>query len=280
MFNGLLGEVPFLWKLPVLLVFLIFTLFFMVLLAGYEIRLPFFLGKIGPANSGTKDKYLEKEIDHLKSVIQSLTNSDVKKGLSHAVKAVNEYQTSGVEELAPLGYECHERTHVTKVTASKKEKGGNELVLSAGEESNNGEVKIFATEVHNPIDSVQQVRLLKSSSEINDVAGSGEIKETAKKDLILTPVKSRVIPKPDSFHPTESRGSESVVLDLTKKDIRKSPTKSLSVRGCQDPRATKFEWIVDDDDVDSGEVELDKYSTNEVQSEFLSKVENVFNDEL
>jgi len=283
MFNGLLGEVPFLWKLPVLLVFLIFILFFMVLLAGYEIRLPFFLGKIGPANSGIKDKHLEKEIDHLKSVIQSLTNSEVKKELSHvAVKALNDYQTSGVEELAPLGYECHERTHVTKVTASNKEKGGNDLVLSTVEVYNNGEVKKSAlpTEVHNPIDSVQQVRLLKSSSEVNDGAVSGEIKGTTRKNLILTPVKSRVVSKPDSFHPTESSGSESEILDLTKKDIRKSPTKSLSVRGCQNPRSTKFEWIVDNDDVDSNEVEIDKYSSIEVQSEFLSKVENVFNDEM
>ena len=230
MFNRLLGKVPFLWKLLVLLVFLILILFFMVLLAGYEIRLPFFLGKIGPANPGAK----YKEIDHLNSIVQLVTNSDVKKGLSHVtVKPLNDYQTSGVEELRPLGYESHKRTHVTKETASKKEKGGKYLVLSAAEVSHGEVNKSPSTEAHDLTNSVQQLMHLESRSEIIVIAVVGEVRGSQKRSLILTPVKFRIVLKPDRFHPTEPSGSESKILDLTKKDIRKSPTKMLGFRRYQ-----------------------------------------------
>ena len=71
MFTGLLGEVPLLWKVPVLLLFVILLMFVMILFAGYEVRLPLFLGKIGPANngSGTENTALQQQISELKSMI-------------------------------------------------------------------------------------------------------------------------------------------------------------------------------------------------------------------
>ena len=63
MFSGLLSNVPLFWKVsighhfatslyssqvPVLLLFVLLLMFILVLVAGYRIRLPFFLGDISP----------------------------------------------------------------------------------------------------------------------------------------------------------------------------------------------------------------------------------------
>ena len=52
MFSSLLSNVPLFWQLPVLVVFVLMLMFLMVLVAGYRVRLPMFLGTIEPASGG------------------------------------------------------------------------------------------------------------------------------------------------------------------------------------------------------------------------------------
>ena len=51
MFSALLANVPLFWQVPVLVVFVLLLMFLMVLVAGYRVRLPMFLGTIEPAAS-------------------------------------------------------------------------------------------------------------------------------------------------------------------------------------------------------------------------------------
>ena len=52
MFSSLLSNVPRFWQVPVLVVFVLMLMFLMVLVAGYRVRLPMFLGTIEPASGG------------------------------------------------------------------------------------------------------------------------------------------------------------------------------------------------------------------------------------
>merc|ERR1712142_1147417 len=73
MFAGLLQEVPFFWALPILAGFLLLIMFIMILTAGYRVRLPLFLGEIGPAaqekNNSAINVALEQEIKDLKKML-------------------------------------------------------------------------------------------------------------------------------------------------------------------------------------------------------------------
>ena len=266
MFTGLLGEVPLLWKVPVLLLFVILLMFVMILFAGYEVRLPLFLGKIGPANngSGTENTALQQQISELKSMIAVMKSGSmaVERGDERILefegikKTSVTRQVSGVEDLVPLGYDCHQKTH-TEV--------GNQVI---------------------PVDpgTPRRTRM--------------------KQSRILTPVKTRVMSQPDLFHKNttselkESESAENLVLDLTRKRSdsvpSKSPVKSLVVKDCESPKSTKFEWISTEEFTeedsshpvtkellfDERERESREFSTNDEPAEpscnFLNKVEDLF----
>jgi len=266
MFTGLLGEVPLLWKVPVLLLFVILLMFVMILFAGYEVRLPLFLGKIGPANngSGTENTALHQQISELKSMITSMKSG------SMAVEGGDERylefegikktsvtrQVSGVEDLVPIGYDCHQKKHTSV------------------------------------------------DSQIMTVDPGTPRRTRVKQNRILTPVKSRVMSQPDLFHKDttselkESESAENLVLDLTRKRSdsfpSKSPVKSLLVKDCESPKSTKFEWISTEEFpredgshsvtkellFDERERESQELSSNdepvEPSSNFLNKVEDLF----
>jgi len=266
MFTGLLGEVPLLWKVPVLLLFVILLMFVMILFAGYEVRLPLFLGKIGPANNGigTENKALQQQISELKSMITMMKSGSI--ALEGADEKYIEFekikkpsvsrQVSGVEDLVPLGYDCHQKTH---------EAVDNQVI--PGEPGTPRRTRV-------------------------------------KQNRILTPVKTRVMSQPDLFHGkitselAESASTENLVLDLTRKRSdsfpSKSPVKSLHIKDCESPKSTKFEWISTEDFqeedgshpvtkellFDKREREPHEFSTNgkpvEPSCNFLNKVEDLF----
>jgi len=268
MFTGLLGEVPLLWKVPVLLLFVILLMFVMILFAGYEVRLPLFLGKIGPASNGSKTENIAllNQISELKSMIRMMNSgSNALEGgevryleLKNIKKTSVTRQASGVEDLVPLGYDCHEKTHAVA------EEGNQDQVLSL------------------------------------DPGTPRRVKVHQKR--ILTPVKTRVMSQPDLFQKNivsdlgETASADNLVLDLTRKRSdsfpSKSPVKSLLVKNCESPKSTKFEWIstneVPEEDGSSlvtkellfEEGESQESSTNDVSVEpsdnFLNKVEELF----
>jgi len=245
MFSGLLGSVPLFWKVPVLLCFVILIMFVMILFAGYKVRLPLFLGEIGPANvtPPANNLALEQQIQDLKSMIVHIKSQNVavdgnpENCLQYDTKSLPvSRKSSGIEELVPLGYDCHEKNH-------KDEK-------------------------------------------IQKISCETPIKKL-KKDLILTPVKGRVVSQPDIFHKQpvftdEDASSENQILDLTRKrsdSFPKSPVKNLVAKGCESPKSTKFEWV----STESSELETEERTISEEinidevkQSEFLNKVEDLF----
>jgi len=269
MFTGLLGEVPLLWKVPVLLLFVILLMFVMILFAGYEVRLPLFLGKIGPASNGSKTENiaLQNQISELKSMLAMMNSGSnaLEGGEERCLELKNLKKTSvtrqvssGVEDLVPLGYDCHEKTHAVA------EEGNQDQVLSL------------------------------------DPGTPRRVKVHQKR--ILTPVKTRVMSQPDLFQKNivsdlgETASADNLVLDLTRKRSdsfpSKSPVKSLLVKNCESPKSTKFEWIstneVPEEDGSSlvtkellfEEGESQESSTNDVSVEpsdnFLNKVEELF----
>merc|ERR1712106_638762 len=258
MFTSLLGEVPLLWKVPVLLVFVVLLMFVMILFAGYEVRLPLFLGKIGPANSaGKENAALQQQISELKNMISNFQAPSLAvdgrsenclgfDGTAQSRKSSVARQVSGVEELVPLGYDCHEKNHHVEVVKKRE-------------------------------------------------AGTPR-KEKLSRGVILTPVKARVISQPDIYqkHESSEYGDQDnqdpgeMVLDLTRKRSdsfhNKSPVKNLVVKDCESPKSTKFEWISTDGVEEELEARIvakeilfdEDEKQSEPSSEFLNKVEELF----
>eukprot|EP00092_Neocalanus_flemingeri_P009541 GFUD01010270.1.p1 GENE.GFUD01010270.1~~GFUD01010270.1.p1 ORF type:complete len:248 (+),score=46.41 GFUD01010270.1:92-835(+) len=241
MFSGLLGSVPFFWKVPVLLVFVVLLMFVMILFAGYKVRLPLFLGEIGPASVPASNLALEEQIRDLKSMIghiksgQAAVDGRTENCLQFDPKDSRlSRQSSGIEELVPLGYDCHEKNH-------PKEKS------------------------------------------LPAICGTPKKSKT---NLILTPVKARVMSQPDIHHnplnfPADEPNSENQILDLTRKrsdSFPKSPVKNLLAEGCESPRSTEFRWVSTEDKEEADEQTVPKeiLICEDNRSEFLNKVEEVF----
>lgn len=253
MFTGLLGEVPLLWKVPVLLVFVILLMFVMILFAGYEVRLPLFLGKIGPANVPSKDNLaLEQQITELKSMITNIKSHNLAvDGSSEnclefdSRKSSVTRQVSGIEELVPLGYDCHEKSHLAEDIKQRK-------------------------------CETPRKEKLKKSLILTPVKG----RVMSQPDLFHKQINSE----------SGDQSSENQVLDLTRKrsdSFPKSPVKSLVVKDFDSPKSTKFEWVSSEDVDDNEEIEArtvckdmlideDDRSEPSQSSEFLNKVEDLF----
>lgn len=232
MFTGLLGEVPLLWKVPVLLLFVILLMFVMILMAGYEVRLPLFLGKIGPAsNQKNENVALQQQITDLKSIITTFKSGSMAVdgtdenclGFEQVRKSSVTRQVSGVEELLPLGYDCQQKEHPAE---------------------------------QNPTLSVNPGTPRRANLQRN---------------RILTPVKSRVMSQPDLFKNhanSEVENTEHLVLDLTRKKseslTNKSPVKNLVVKDCDSPSSTRFSWISSD--------QLEENKENEARTAIVKEI--------
>jgi len=94
MFSGLLSSVPLFWKVPVLLVFVILLMFILILVAGYRVRLPFFLGDISPA-----PRQPAAPAQSLAAEIQQLKNLLAEPGVRRASQPALQRQGSVVEEV-------------------------------------------------------------------------------------------------------------------------------------------------------------------------------------
>jgi len=103
MFSGLLSNVPLFWKVPVLLLFVLLLMFILVLVAGYRIRLPFFLGDISPAlpQSAAPTQSLAAEIQQLKSLL-------AEPAVRRASQPALQRQGSTVEEVDMVDYQMVE----------------------------------------------------------------------------------------------------------------------------------------------------------------------------
>jgi hypothetical protein len=261
MFTGLLGEVPLLWKVPVLILFVILLMFVMILMAGYEVRLPLFLGKIGPAtNHKNENVALQQQITELKSIITNVKSGSMGVdgtdenclGFSQDRKSSVARQVSGVEELLPLGYDCQQKAHPGPVDPGTPRRA-----------------KLQRNRILTPVKSrvMSQPDLFKNS-------GDSEVENTEHLVLDLTRKRS------DSFP-------------------NKSPVKNLVVKDGDSPSSTRFSWIsteqgeenkeneartaiskeiiFDEDESKSSSESLEEDEKgSEPTSDFLNKVEDLF----
>jgi len=250
MFAGLLQVVPFFWALPILAGFLMLIMFIMILTAGYKVRLPLFLGEIGPAavgnQNGTNNLALEQEIKDLRMMLgnMKLQNTAIE---SNPVSKDNR-PCPAIEEIKPLGYDTKTQTH------------------SAVEEVDSSEAPAPLT--------------LTPSKRRN-------------RDVVLTPVKGRVLSQPNIFRrPPDPRqeedqeSAEDLSLPLKRSDsFPKSPLKNLSVQSCDDPKNTKFEWIPSvETKENTNDLENPSHSppaapeneTCDTKIDYLTKVEEIF----
>jgi len=175
MFNGLLGEIPFLWKIPILIIFVILMMFFMIILAGYEVRLPLFLGKIGPASNASQKhtESLEMQIKELKCMLESQSQPMLTELPSKRLKLESDTR-SGVEDLIPLRYDCMEKKHTQEKSSNtlkntkqiSKEKPENEsepLIQSVDSDSNKEIKQTDAVEIKSFHSSLQKSPMKKLS---------------------------------------------------------------------------------------------------------------------
>ena len=249
MFSGLLGNVPLVYQIPILILFCFILLFIMILVFGYKIRLPCFLGEIAPANvdnNKSSSAAVEQKIEELKLMMSNIQPQS----LPLQSQPSSCKSSSGVEEIKPLGYDCQVRKH--------------------------------ETEESRPLPKSLQSTPSKRRN----------------RDIVLTPVKARVLSQPDIFKHLENDDAtaaddDEVDVDLTLKkcdSYPRTPTKSLVAEKCSSPVTTNFEWVeVDGDDEAAFNKNLDQKMKDVVsceqiskssdnQDNFLNKVEQLFDD--
>jgi len=278
MFSGLLEAVPTVWKVPVLLVFVLLIMFVMILMSGYQIRLPLFLGEIGPAPVSSGN-VASKEIQELKELLlqyqmQNLTLTD-RKMSAPVTRLEYDRQNSGVEEILQLETvdSVREQLHVRTPCKS---------ILKKSEEIQQLDIEESVTE-----------QLHVSTPRKNILVGG------KKSGVALTPVKVSVLMKPEiitSCKPEDMTMKDihasppCEVLDLTSKkrnsrdsdteSFPQTPTRKLVVQGFNggSPRGTKFKWTSCEeqaDDLDFLDDVLEVVGVDE-STNFLDKVETVF----
>jgi len=240
MFTGLLGSVPFFWKIPVLLVFVVLLMFIMILIAGYRVRLPMFLGEIGPANLSS-DIHLHQALEEIKDLKNMICQNAALDGgsdnlmLDAQVKDSGSVrcQISGVEELVPLGYDCHEMSHKDEKLISRPSSG-----------------------------TPKKEKLSSKSISLTPVKG----RVLSQPEIYQKPLN---LVTSDTNTPYEIR-------DLARKrsnNLPKSPVKNLVAEGCNSPKSTKFEWMSTADTEDKTVVT--DFGDHLTKEQFISESEDI-----
>ena len=233
MFSGLLNNVPFIYQLPLLLLFCLVLLFTLLLMFGYKIRLPFFLGEISPASAPSpgrdvlalelSNKALQLELAQLKQLVSGPQLVAV----TQQKQVTRQDSGAGVEELLALANHQQQGPNVeAKPTTPSKHRNQNVAPLTL-------------------VQSRQRHRS-RSDSDVTPISTGEEVD--------------------DSQGPSRKRSDS----------LPRTPTKSLLVKGCDSPQTTKFEWIEVDDDKSIETNKNDDIKKNLCESDFLDKVEEIF----
>merc|ERR1711915_497852 len=94
------------------------------------------------------------------------------------------------------------------------------------------------------------------------------------REVVLTPVK-----KGEEDKNKDDEGGGGTEMDEAIMKCPKSPAKNLFVRNTDNPKSTKFEWVEvqDRSQEPSDGIIIDK-ETGDIDSDFLEKVEEIFDD--
>jgi len=297
MFSGLLEAVPTVWKVPVLILFVLLIMFVMILMSGYQIRLPLFLGEIGPAPANPSVSGASKEIQELKELLlqyqmQNLTLTD-RKMSAPVTRLEYDRQNSGVEELLPIESEeqSTERLHVgtprKNVVLESEDVRPKEVMreqLYIGTPRKNNLTKKSGV----PLTPVKASVLIKpeilSSRKPEDMKTNGDLLASPPCEVLDLTSKKRSSQDGDAENLPQTPTRKAVDLssknsqDGDAENFPQTPTRKLIVEGFNggSPRGTKFKWTSSEADSldfldDAVEIVEDDESSN-----FLDKVETVF----
>ena len=238
MFSGLLNNVPFIYQLPLLLLFCLVLLFTLLLVFGYRIRLPFFLGEISPASAPSpgrdvialelSNKALQLELAQLKQLVSGPQLVAV----TQQKQVTRQDSGAGVEELLALASHQQQQQQGPNVEAKP----------STPSKQRNQNVDVA------PLTLVQSRHRHRSRSD---------------SDLTPTSTGDEV---DGSQYPSRMRSDS----------LPRTPTKSLLVKGCDSPQTTKFEWVevANDESIETNKNDVIK--KNLCESDFLDQVEEIF----
>jgi len=257
MFAGLLSSVPLVWKVPVLLLFVLLLMFLLVLSSGYRVRLPLWLGELGPAGAGG----LATEIRQLKQLLaesQAAADRRDPRALRRLGSSVQELDTVdwAGEEVEVRRRRCSldtvHRTSSLPVTPSRVQA---RTVLKA--------VRRVQREEEREVEEVEEV----------EEAGSTEVPV----DLTVARVERIEVVE------TKTLAADTETEEDFAKDEQaapETPRKSLVVAGdAASPTTTRFQWqqgeveevaLVSEVEGEAAEVEV------VARSAFLEQVEGVF----
>merc|ERR1719342_483413 len=180
------------YQIPILILFSLLILFVMILVFGYKIRLPFFLGEISPgavsggSNSSNNPAALEQEIKELKKMLCQIQPQSL------PIEADSQPRyASGVEEIKPLQYDIQLKCH----DVDKEEKSSHLLPSTPSKRRNR---EVILTPVKGRV--LSQPDILKKVSVQDDVDGDGIVDLTMKRSdsFPKSPSKNLVVLGSDS----------------------------------------------------------------------------------
>jgi len=121
MFSSLLSNVPLFWQVPVLVVFVLILMFLMVLVAGYRVRLPMFLGTIEPASGGNMGAVAAEELAQIRAALENIQAGQKVSAVTVAARDAVEDKTDDRGEKSEVGEEVlplemeHHRPAIQKI---------------------------------------------------------------------------------------------------------------------------------------------------------------------
>jgi len=252
MFTGLLEVVPALYKIPVLILFFVIILFVMILLFGYRIRLPFFLGEIGPAavsDSSSNIQALEHKIKELQAALCHVQPQPTPLLLD---SRPNVQVIHGIEEIKPLGYDIQAKSHDDHEDILKQQ-----VLVNSIKKQELGPSK---GRVLSQPDIFKPTKLVHVDDKVEVDGSIDTSNDNDEENELINPSMTR---------------SNSFPL---------SPSKNLCVKVTDSPRTTKFDWIevdkssqenLDDKVAEIGST-IDTSRNTGVDSDFLNKVVEIF----
>ena len=129
------------------------------------------------------------------------------------------------------------------------------------------ELELVSEDVETPEDSQPTV--------FSRIQPPGTPSSRRKREVVLTPVKKTE--ENDNLDKDEIDGGRET--NEVSRKCPKSPTKNLFVKNTDNPKSTKFEWVeVQDSSQKSSEGIIIDKETGDIDSDFLEKVEEIFDD--
>jgi len=214
MFSGLLEAVPFFWRPVILILFVLLVMFVLILLSGYRIRLPFFLGEIGPARNEAANSSSSLEMREILKKLEQQNQIQIEQNRKmSAPLTLLEYKGQSVQEIEQLPAETivirtpskqlgarkrllvKSQSQIEDLSSMQKVKGVKSV------EENNYDEDLMTCDIHET-DSLPSGHDL--ASEVKALIGEDPTR-CANERLPITPVKKMVVEGLEEGSPLDTK---------------------------------------------------------------------------